>query len=313
MSNRRTFLGTAALTAGAAAAAASAVASTPRGTSRIATGRVRTKDSTELFVRDWGSGRPVVLIHAWPMSSDCWEQQAIALVDAGFRVITYDRRGFGRSSQPASGYNYDTFSDDLAAVIEATGARDVTLAGYSMGGGEVVRYLSRHGSKNIVKVGLVASVVPGLGKNRNNPDGIDPALFDGLKDGLRKDRATFLSGLLKDVFFDVQTSARSSNPVSQPTLDWAWQMGMQAGLLALIDSVDAFGHEDFTPDLAAVSVPTLILHGNADKPVPIDLSARRAAVAIRQAKLIEYPGASHALVITERQKVNDDLIAFLKA
>lgn len=311
MTNRRNFLSTAALTAGAVAA--TAAVSSPAGPSRLAAGSIKTKDSTELFVRDWGSGRPVVFTHAWPLSSDCWEQQAIALVGAGFRVITYDRRGFGRSGQPAAGYNYNTFADDLAAVIEATGAKDVTLAGYSMGGGEVVRYLSRHGSRNVAKVALVATVVPGLGKNKNNPDGVDAAFFDGLKDNLRKDRPTFLSGLLKDVFFDVQTSAKSSNPVSQAVLDSALQMSLQAGLLPLIECVDAFGKEDFTADLAAVSVPTLILHGTADKPVPIDLTARRAAAAIKQAKLIEYPGASHGLLITERQQVNDDLVAFLRA
>jgi non-heme chloroperoxidase len=310
MTNRRTFLGSAAAAATIAAVSARA-APAPSRTPNV-TGTIKLKDGVELFVRDWGAGRPVILTHAWPLSSDCWEQQAIALVDAGYRVICYDRRGFGRSSQPANGYDYNTYADDLAEVIEATGAKDTTLMGFSMGGGEIVRYLSRHGSKNVIKAALVATVVPGLAKNKNNPKGVDPAFFDGIKDSLRKDRPTFLSGLLKGVFYDVETSAKSTNPVSQAVLDWSWQMGMQAGLLALINSVDAFGKEDFVPDLAAVTMPTLILHGNADKPVPFELTARRAAAAIKHAQLIEYQGATHGLLVTERERVSKDLLAFLK-
>lgn len=310
MTNRRTFMGSAAAAATVAAVSARA-APAPTRTPNV-TGAIKLKDGTELFVRDWGAGRPVILTHAWPLSSDCWEQQAIALVDAGYRVICYDRRGFGRSSQPANGYDYNTYADDLAEVIEATAVKDTALIGFSMGGGEIVRYLSRHGSKSVIKLGLVATVVPGLAKGKNNPNGVDPTFFDGLKDSLRKDRPTFLSGLLKDVFYDVATSANSTHPVSQAVLDWSWQMGMQAGLRALIDSVDAFGKEDFLPDLAAVTMPTLVLHGNADKPVPFELTARRAAAAIKHAQLIEYQGATHGLLVTERERVSKDLLAFLK-
>ena len=311
MTNRRTFMGSVAAAVTVAAASTHAAPAPSR--SPNAAGAVKLKDGAQLFVRDWGAGRPVVLTHAWPLSSDCWDQQAIALVDAGYRVISYDRRGFGRSSQPAYGYDYNTYADDLAEVIQATGIKDVTLIGFSMGGGEIVRYLSRHGSKNVIKAGLVATVVPGLAKSKNNPNGVDPAFFDGLKDSLRKDRPTFLAGLLKDVFYDVETSAKSTNPVSQAVLDWSWQMGMQAGLHALVDSVDAFGKEDFLPDLAAVTMPTLILHGNADKPVPFELTARRAAAAIKHGQLIEYQGATHGLLVTERERVSRDLLAFLKA
>ena len=228
-------------------------------------------------------------------------------------MIAYDRRGFGRSSQPGGGYNYNTYADDLAVVINATGARDATLIGFSMGGGEIVRYLSRHGSNRTIKAGLVATVVPGLAKNANNPNGVDPSFFDGLKGNLRKDRATFLSGLLRDVFYDVEASKKSTNPVSQAVLDWSMQMAMQASIRALIESVDAFGKEDFTADLAAVDVPTLILHGSADKPVPFDLTAKRAAAAIKQSRLIEYPGATHGLLVTERDRVTQDLLEFLRA
>lgn len=313
MTKRRTFLGMAAGTAAAAGAAAVARPATAamQGRTSKHSGRLRIKDGAELFIKDWGSGRPVLLTHAWPLSSDCWEAQAVALAEAGYRVIAYDRRGFGRSSQPAGGYNYNTYADDLAAVIKATGAKDVTLVGYSMGGGEIVRYLSRHGSKNVVKAGLVATVVPGLARNNNNPNGVDPAFFDTLKDGLRTDRATFFAGLLKDVFFDVQGSAKSSKPVSQAVLDWSMQMAMQASLMALIQSVDAFGKEDFVPDLAAVTVPTLILHGKADKPVPFELTAKRAAAGIKHARLIEYPATTHGLLVTEGERVTKDLLEFL--
>lgn len=274
--------------------------------------RIKLKDQTELFVRDWGEGRPVILTHAWPLSSDCWEQQALALVAAGFRVIFYDRRGFGRSSQPPGGYDYDTFADDLKQVIAATAAKDATLVGFSMGGGEIVRYFSRHGARGIVKAGLVASVVPGLAKGPHNPGGVDPAFFDGLKASLQGDRASFLSTLLKDVFYDVKASEKSSTPISQAVLDWSFQMAMQAGVKPLVDCVDAFGKEDFTPDLAAVTVPTLVLHGDADKPVPLALTGQRAAAGIKQSRLVTYAGTTHGLLVSERERVSRDLIAFVR-
>ncbi len=307
---KRDFFG---LTAALAAAPLLARAERAGAPTRRANGTLKLKDQTELFVKDWGQGRPVVLTHAWPLSSDCWDQIAIALVDAGYRVIAYDRRGFGRSSQPDGGYTYNQFADDLAEVLQATGARDAALIGFSMGGGEIVRYMSRHRGRHVKQVGLVATVVPGLAKGHDNPNGVDPAFFDTLKDGLRRDRLGLFSGLLRDVFYDVQTSARSTLPVSQAVVDWSVQMGMQAGLRALIGSVDAFGKEDFVPDLAAVNVPTLILHGDADKPVPLELTGRRAAKGIAQSKLIEYAGATHGLLVTERERVARDLLAFLQA
>jgi len=319
MSNtRRDFLGAATKTAAAVTTAAlssnvNAAAASASNVARAVTGHLKLKDGTELFVKDWGRGRPVVLTHAWPLSSDCWDQHAVALVDAGYRVISYDRRGFGRSTQPAGGYNYNQFADDLAEVMTATSAKNATLVGFSMGGGEIVRYLSRHGTKNVIKTALVASIVPGLAKGPNNPNGVEPAFFDGLKESLRKDRLTFYGGLLRDVFYDVETSRNSTSPISQAVIDWSVQQAMQAGLLPLIESVDAFGKEDFWPDLAAVTVPTLIVHGNADKPVPFDLTARRAAQGIRGSKLIEYAGATHGLLVSERERLTRDLIGFLGA
>jgi pimeloyl-ACP methyl ester carboxylesterase len=310
---KRSFLGIAAAAVAATPTIVQGASGEAAAPSRRITGSVRLKDQTELFVKDWGRGRPVVLTHAWPLSSDCWDQIAIALVDAGHRVISYDRRGFGRSSQPDGVYTYNQFADDLAEVIAATGARDAALIGFSMGGGEIVRYMSRHGGKHVKQIGLVASVVPGLLKGPDNPNGADAAFFEGLKDNLRKDRLTLFSGLLRDVFYDVATSAKSTVPVSQAVVDWSVQMGMQAGLNALIGAVDAFGKEDFWPDLAAIKVPTLILHGDADKPVPLELTGRRAAKGIAQAKLIEYAGTTHGILVTERERVTRDLLAFLRA
>jgi non-heme chloroperoxidase len=313
MTNRRTFLGVAgAITAAAALPTVARAQTTPEAAGAPgAVASVKTKDSTSLYVKDWGSGRPVILTHAWPLSADCWDYHANALAEAGYRAIFYDRRGFGRSAQPWSGYDYDTFADDLATVIDATGARDATLIGYSMGGGEIVRYLSRHGAGKVIKVGLVGSIVPGLLKTESNPEGVDAAFFESIKEGIRKDRPSFMAGLLKDVFYD--TGIASTYPVSQGVLDWSFQMAMQAGMRSTLGCIDAFGKEDFVPDLAAVTVPTLILHGTADKPVPVALTARRAAAGIAQAKLIEYDGVSHGLLVTERDRVTSDLLDFLRA
>ena len=302
--NRRKLFGISAAAAVAGAAAVPAVAA-----AQVTSARIKTKDSTELYVKDWGAGRPVIFTHAWPLSADSWENQALALVEAGYRVIAYDRRGFGRSSQPSGGYDFDTFADDLAAVLKATGVRDGTLVGHSMGGGEIVRYFSRHGGKNIVKAGLVASIVPGIVKTRNNPNGVDGTFFDGMKGALRKDRASFLAGLLKDVFYDV--SIVGSRPVSREVLDWSFQMAMQGGLRGVIGCIDAFGNADFQPELSMVNVPTLILHGTADKPTPFELTARRAAAGIAQSQLIEYQGAAHGLPVTEGDRVTRDLLDFL--
>lgn len=307
MQQRRTFLAASAAALGAAATAAAPT----RKTSRFASGRLALKDGTELFVKDWGTGRPVILTHAWPLDADCWDQQALALAEAGFRVIAYDRRGFGRSSQPGGGYDYDTFADDLAQVIDGTGARDVTLAGFSMGGGEIVRYLSRHGGRGVIKIALVGSVVPGIARGPRNPQGVPPEFFEGLKTSLREDRVNFFTGLLRDVFYDV--AAPGTFKVTQAVLDWSWQQAMQAGLRALVESVDAFGKADFRSELAGVEVPTLVLHGTADKPVPFDLTGRQAAAGIRQARLVAYEGVSHGLLVTEREQVTRDLLEFVRA
>lgn len=273
--------------------------------------RVTTKDSVELFVKDWGKGRPVVLVHGWPFNADSWDYHAHALVDAGYRVISYDKRGFGRSAQPGTGYDFDTLADDLAAVLEAADAREATLVGYSMGGGEIVRYLARHGAARVAKVALVATIVAGLPKSHDNPQGIDGAVFDGIKAGILAARASFMANVVRDVIYDPEAAA--SHPITPELLAWSNFMSMQVGLRALVGCVDAFGRTDFRAELDAVRVPTLILHGTADKPVPFEISARVAAARIAKSKLVAYEGASHGILATEQERVAKDLLAFVRA
>jgi non-heme chloroperoxidase len=268
---------------------------------------IKTKDDTDLYVKDWGSGRPVVLLHGWPLTADSWDYHALALANAGYRVIAYDRRGFGRSGQPWSGYDYDTLSDDLADVLEETGATDATIVGFSMGGGEVARYMSRHGGRGVIKAGLVSSVVPFLLKTDDNPDGVPEAQIEEIKDGIREDRAKFLATFLQG-FYGVGWISR---PVSQQVLDWSLGMALQAGLKPTLACVDAFAKTNFRGDLAAFRVPTLVVHGTSDATVPIDPTGRAAAAGIAQAELIEYEGAPHGLTVTEKDRLSQDLLAFL--
>jgi pimeloyl-ACP methyl ester carboxylesterase len=306
MTTRRTFLH-ASLGALAATSAAAALPRLAFGQGR--TVKIKTRDGTELFVKDTGgAGRAVVMTHAWPLNADVWDHQAAQLSKAGFRVVTYDRRGFGRSDKPAGGYDFDTFADDLANVIEQTGVRDATLVGYSMGGGEVVRYLSRHNGRNVAKAGLVGAAAHYLLKTENNPVGIDGAVFDGIKQGVQGDRKAYLAGLLRDVFLDAKRP--STNAVTQEMIDSTLAMAMQASVAATVACVDAFAKTDFRPELAAVKVPTLVLHGTADIPVPFAIG-KATAEGVAQSKLIEYPDASHGIVLTERDRVTRDLQAFI--
>ena len=269
---------------------------------------ITTTDKTLLYLKDWGAGRPVILLHGWPLSSDSWDDQAMAIADAGFRVISYDRRGFGRSSQPWSGYDYDTLADDLAAVIAHTGAQDAVLVGFSMGGGEVARYMSRHGGKSVSKAVLVSSVVPYMLKTSDNPEGTDQAVFAKMAQGMKEDRAKFFAGFFKD-FFGV---GMVSHPVSEEVLEWARSVAMQASLKATLACAKAFTSTDFRGDLAAFKVPTLIIHGAEDKTVPIDAAGRAAARAISQATLIEYDGAPHGLQATHKEQLTKDMLEFIR-
>ena len=269
---------------------------------------VTTADQSKLHIKDWGTGRPVILMHGWPLSADSWDDQAMAIANAGMRAIAYDRRGFGRSSQPWSGYDYDTLADDLASVIEQTGAKDATLVGFSMGGGEVARYMSRHGGKHVVKAALVSSVVPFMLKTPDNPDGTDMEVFEGMTAAMKQDRAKFFAGFFKD-FFGVNLV---SHPTSEQQLEWARSVSMQAGLNATLACAHAFATTDFRPDLRAFEVPTLIIHGTADKTVPIDAAGRAAARGIANSTLLEYEGAPHGLFATEKDRFTLDLLDFLQ-
>ena len=272
-------------------------------------GTIKTKDGTELYVKDWGTGRPVVFIHGWPLSADSWDVHAMAVASAGMRAISYDRRGFGRSSQPWSGYDYDTLSDDLAAVIEQTGATDATLVGFSMGGGEVARYMSRHGGRNVSQAALISSVVPFMLKIDDNPDGTDQSVFDGIASGIKEDRPKFFASFLKD-FYGV---GLISHPTSDEQVHASWAVAMQASPKATLDCATAFATTDFRPDLPAFRVPTLIVHGTGDKTVPIDAAGRAAAKGIANSALIEYDGAPHGLTVTEKDRLAGDLLAFLRS
>lgn len=267
---------------------------------------VTTRDGAELFVRDWGQGRPVVLIHGWPLNGDSWEYQAVSLAEAGYRVVSYDRRGFGRSGQPWNGYDYDTLADDLSTVMDGLDLEAATLVGFSMGGGEVARYMARHGN-GVAQAVFVSSVVPGLTKTRGNPDGIAPDVLEGIREGLRKDRPAFLTGFFKDFYGQGVLSG-----VSQPILDWSLSMAMMASPRATLECVTAFGLTDFTADVPAITVPTLIVHGTGDKTVPIDATARRLAGMLPDATLAEYDGAPHGLTATHAERLAGDLLDFLR-
>lgn len=268
---------------------------------------ITTSDGTDLHVKDWGQGRPVVLIHGWPLNADSWEYQAVKLAEAGYRVVSYDRRGFGRSSQPWDGYDYDTLSDDLAAVIDGLGLEDATLVGFSMGGGEVARYMSRHGT-GVSQVVFVGSVVPGVLKSDSNPKGITRDVLEQMQAGLRKDRPAFLTDFLKDFYGQGLMSG-----VSQPLLEWSRDMAMMASPRATLECVTAFGTTDFSGDVPHINVPSLIVHGTADKTVPIAATAQRLAPMLPDARLIEYSGAPHGLTATHADQLLGDLLEFLKS
>ena len=265
------------------------------------------KDGNEIFFNDWGTGIPVVLIHGWPLSSDMWEHQASFLVANGYRVVAYDRRGFGKSSQPFTGYNYDTLANDLGELMDALDLRDAALVGFSMGGGEVVRYLSRHGSARVAKAVLVSSVAPYMLKTESNPDGTPEEVFDGFKNGIRKDRFDFLNS------FGPQFYGRSliHHTVSDSVLNWTFALAIQGSQKATLDCVTAFSSTDFRTEMKSLQTPFLVIHGTADKTVTIDAAGRAAAKILPNARLIEYEGEPHGLFMTAPDRLNADLLNFL--
>ncbi|MEO8042892.1 MAG: alpha/beta hydrolase [Acidobacteriota bacterium] len=269
---------------------------------------ITTGDKTRLYVKTWGSGRPVVLLHGWPLSADSWDDHAFAIAESGYQAIAYDRRGFGRSDQPWSGYDYDTLADDLASVIQETGSADATLVGFSMGGGEIARYMSRHGGKGISQAVLIASVVPFMLKTDDNPEGTEQSVFEGMAQQITEDRAKFFGSFFKDFY----GAGYLSQPVSDEVIEWSWNVAMQAGLKPTLECAKSFSTTDFRPDLSAFNVPTLIIHGDADKTVPIEAAGRAAAKGISQSTLVEYEGAPHGLLASHKERIKNDLISFLQ-
>ena len=267
-----------------------------------------TRDGTHLYTKVWGEGPPVVLVHGWPLSGDSWDPFSQELAEAGYKAIAYDRRGFGRSQQPSGGYDYDTFSDDLADVIDKhAGGQDVSLVGFSMGGGEIARYLSRHGGGQVSRVALVSSVVPYMLQTDDNPDGVPQETFDAMTTAMLQDRARFFTGFFK-TFFGIGIM---SHPVSDEVLHLAWITAMQAGLRPTLASARAFATTDFRPDLASFTMPTLVIHGTADKTVPIDATAREVIKAVPHARLIEYVDEPHGVFATQSERLNLDLLDFI--
>lgn len=258
---------------------------------------------------DWGEGKPVVLIHGWPSTSQMWEYQLADLAKAGFRAIAYDRRGFGRSSVPFEAYDYDRLASDLNELLEQLDLTEVTLVGFSMGGGEVVRYLSRYGSSRIAKAVLISAVPPFLAKTDDNPEGLPQEVFQDILENIQKDRPAFLDGFGKD-FFGVSLL---SHPVSQPFLEHFRTLATLSSSHATIECAKSWAFTDFRPDLAAVTVPTLIIHGDADKTVPIEASGERTAKALPHALYRVYEGAPHGLWYTHRDQLNADLISFINS
>lgn len=273
----------------------------------IKTTDAATGEELQLSYKDYGKGRPVVLIHGWPSSKDMWEYQIDDLVNAGLRVIKYDRRGFGKSYKPWDGYDYDTLTDDLHAVMEGLDLQDAVLVGFSMGGGEAVRYLSRYGSTGRVsKIILVSAVVPFLGQTSDNPDGVPQDVFADMMKQMKEDRIAFLD-TFGEQFFGV---GLLNHPVSKPYLQYFRSLAEVALPRATQQCALAFANTDFRADVQAVNVPTLIIHGDADKTVPIEASSDRTAKMIPNAIYKVYPGAPHGLFYTHRKELNQDIIDF---
>ncbi|MFJ3055284.1 alpha/beta fold hydrolase [Herbaspirillum sp. NPDC087042] len=267
-----------------------------------------TRDGTEIYYKDWGSGQPVVFAHGWPLDGDMWEYQMHFLAQRGYRVIAYDRRGFGRSSQPWNGYNYDTFADDLAELMNHLDLQGATLVGFSMGGGDVARYIGRHGNKRVAKAALLGAVTPIFGQTADFPQGVPAAVFDGIKAGLSKDRAQFISDFATPFF----GTNRAGHQVSAGILAQTFNIAMLASLKGTIDCVTAFSQTDFRADLDKFSFPTLVIHGDDDQIVPFETTGKLVAQQVPGAQLKVYAGAPHALCFTHKDQVNADLLAFLE-
>ena len=269
---------------------------------------VTMSDGTEIYYKDWGSGRPVILSHGWPLNSDSWEAQQLHLALNGYRAIAHDRRGHGRSSQTWDGNEMDTYADDLATVVEHLDLRDITLIGFSTGGGEVVRYIGRHGTDRVAQLVLVSAVPPFMLKTDDNPSGVPVAVFDGIRAGSLMDRSQTYRALADGPFFG---NNREGQNLSQGMRDAFWRQGLQAGARNAYESIAAFSATDFRRDLDLVDVPTLVIHGDDDQVVPFEVGGKASAARITGAELKVYPGAPHGITDTHKDELNTDLLAFL--
>jgi len=269
---------------------------------------ILTQDRTELYYKDWGSGKPVVFSHGWPLNADAWESQMVYLASNGYRCVAHDRRGHGRSSQPWNGNDMDTYADDLLALIETLDLKGATLVGHSTGGGEVARYIGRHGTKRVAKAVLMGSVTPLMVKTKGNPSGLPIEAFDAIRAGVSADRSQFFKNLTTPFF----GANRPGAEVSQGVRDAFWFQGMQGGLKNEFESIKAFSETDFTKDLEKFDVPTLIIHGDDDQIVPIGASAYAATKLVKNATLKIYKGGPHGLADTHKDQLNADLLAFIK-
>ena len=267
-----------------------------------------TKDGTQIFFKDWGKGRPVVFSHGWPLSADAWDAQMVFLGERGYRVVAHDRRGHGRSSQTWNGNDMDTYADDLAGLIEALDLKDITLVGHSTGGGEVARYVGRHGTTRVAKAVLVGAVPPLMLKTAANPDGLPMDVFNGLRAGTFNDRSQFF----KDLTMPFYVYNRPGAKISEGVRESFWLQGMMVGIKSALDCIKQFSETDFTKDLERLGVPTLVIHGDDDQIVPIAASALRTAKIVKNATLKVYRGAPHGLVTTHQEQFNADVLSFLK-
>jgi non-heme chloroperoxidase len=280
----------------------------PKGNNRMNT--ITTKDGTSLYYKDWGAGKPVVFSHGWPLSSDSWEAQMLFLAERGFRCIAHDRRGHGRSSQPWNGNDMNTYADDLATVLETLGVEGAALVGFSTGGGEVARYIGRHGTARVAKAALISAIPPLMLKTAQNPNGTPMEVFDGLRAGSLADRSKLYRDLAGGPFFGFNRSGAKS---SQGMIDSFWLQGMQAGHKNTFDCIKAFSETDLTEDLKRFDVPTLVVHGDDDQIVPIAASAQLSSKLVKNATLKVYKGAPHGLADTHKAQLNEDLLAFVRA
>jgi len=277
-------------------------------TDQMTASTITTNDGTTIYYKDWGAGPVITFSHGWPLNADAWDGQMLFFAQNGFRVIAHDRRGHGRSSQASSGNEMNTYADDLAQLLDALDVKDITMVGHSTGGGEVTRYIGRHGTKRVAKAVLIGAVPPVLVQSASNPDGLPLEIFDGLRAALVKDRSQFY----KEFAMAFYGANRPGSQVSQGTLDQFWLWSMQVGLKNVYECVKAFSETDFTEDLKKFDVPTLIMHGEDDQIVPVNTTGRKSERLVKNAKAIYYPGKPHGLTSTDADLVNRDLLAFIR-